>query len=194
MTTPVPEEVSQLLLDWSKGDDTALNKLIPVIYQELQRLAHHYMRQERVEHTLQTTALVNEAYMRLVSYQMIQWQGRTHFFAVAAQAMRRILVEHARGRASVKRGGGMQKVSLDETAIVSEAKAAELIAVDDALNRLEAWDPRKSKIVELRFFGGLSIDETAEALKISPTTVQREWRSAKAWLYRALSEGGHIES
>jgi RNA polymerase sigma-70 factor, ECF subfamily len=195
MTTPAPEEVSQLLLDWSQGNNAALDELIPVIYQELRRLAHHYMRQERAGHTLQTTALVNEAYLRLVDYKKMRWQGRAHFFAVSAQAMRRILVEHARGRESAKRGGGVQRVSLDETALVSEEKATEVIAIDEALRELEAWDLRKSKIVELRFFGGLSIEETAEVMKISPTTVQREWRSAKAWLYRVLTEGGgHVKS
>ncbi len=189
MTTP-PQEVSQLLLDWSDGDREALDKLIPVVYQELRRLAHHYMRQERAGHTLQTTALVNEAYMRLADYKRTRWQGRAHFFAVAAQVMRRILVENARSRKYQKRGGGVQQVSLDEAAFVSEGRSAEVVAIDDALTELEAWDKRKGKIVELRFFGGLSIEETAEVLKISPTTVEREWRSAKAWLHRAISEGG----
>ena len=190
MTTPVPEEVSQLLLDWGNGDRAALDKLIPVVHQELHRLAHHYMRQERAGHTLQTTALVDEAYMRLADYKRMRWQSRAHFFAVAAQVMRRILVEHARSRDSAKRGGGAQKLELDEAAVVSEGRSAEVIAVDEALTDLEAWDSRKGRIVELRFFGGLNIEETAEVMKVSPTTVQREWRAAKAWLYRALSEGG----
>ena len=194
MTTPPPEEVSQLLLDWSDGDREALDKLIPIVYQELRRLAHHYMQQERVGHTLQTTALVNEAYMRLADYKRMRWQSRAHFFAVAAQVMRRILVDHARGRNYAKRGGGAHKVELDEAAFVSAGRSAELIAVDDALKELEVWDLRKGRIVELRFFGGLSIDETAEVLKISPTTVQREWRSAKAWLHRAISEAGGFEA
>ncbi len=189
MTTPAPEEVSQLLLDWGGGDNAALDKLLPVVYPVLRRLAHHYMRRERAGHTLQTTALVNEAYLRLVDYRKMGWQGRAHFFAVAAQVMRRILVENARSRNYAKRGGGARHVSLDEAAFVSEGRSAEVIAVDDALTELESWDLRKGKIVELRFFGGLNIEETAEVLKISPTTVQREWRSAKAWLYRALSEG-----
>lgn len=190
MTTPPPEEVSQLLLDWSDGDQAALDKLIPVVYQEMRRLAHQYMRRERPGHTLQTTALVNEAYMRLAGYKRMRWQSRAHFFAVAAQVMRRILVEHARSGNYAKRGGGAHHVSLDQAAFVSEGRSAEVIAVDDALTELESWDPRKGKIVELRFFGGLNIEETAEVLKVSPATVQREWRSAKAWLYRALGEGG----
>lgn len=194
MTKPPPEEVSQLLSNWSKGDTDALDKLIPVVYEELRRLAHHYMRHERAGHTLQTTALVNEAYMRLADYKRMRWQSRAHFFAVAAQVMRRILVEHARSRAYLKRGAGAQKVSIDEAAVVSEGRSAEVIAVDDALKELEAWDSRKGRIVELRFFGGLSIDETAEVLKISPTTVQREWRSAKAWLLSTISERDHDEA
>lgn len=189
-----PEEVSQLLRNWSAGDRQALDKLIPLVYQELRGLAHHYMRQERVGHTLQTTALINEAYMRLADYKRMRWQTRAHFFAVAAQVIRRILVEHARSRKYAKRGGGAQRVSLEEVAIVSRDRSAEVIAVDEALTELEAWDSRKCKIVELRFFGGLSIEETAEALKISTTTVEREWRSAKAWLYREISEGGRVEA
>lgn len=188
MTKPAPEEMSQLLRDWSNGDQSALDKVMPVVYQELRRLAHHYMRNERADHTLQTTALVNEAYMRLADYREMRWQSRAHFFAVAAQVMRRILVDSARSRNYAKRGGGAQKVELDEAAVVSEGRSAEVIAVDEALIELESWDARKGRIVELRFFGGLSIEETAEVLKVSPTTVQREWRSAKAWLHRAISE------
>ncbi|MGI8733711.1 MAG: sigma-70 family RNA polymerase sigma factor [Pyrinomonadaceae bacterium] len=194
MTKPAPEEVSQLLHDWSNGDQAALDKVMPVVYQELHRMAHHYMRKERAGHTLQTTALVNEAYMRLADYKKMRWQSRAHFFAVAAQVMRRILVEQARSKKFAKRGGGAQQISLDETAIVSAGRSAEVIAVDEALTDLESWDPRKGRIVELRFFGGLSIEETAEVLKVSPTTVQREWRSAKAWLHRAISEGDRIEA
>ncbi len=194
MTRPAPEEMSQLLRDWSNGDQEALDKVMPVVYQELHRLAHHYMRRERVGHTLQTTALVNEAYMRLADYKKMRWQSRAHFFAVAAQVMRRILVEKARSKKFAKRGGGAHQISLDETAIVSAGRSAEVIAVDEALTDLESWDPRKGRIVELRFFGGLSIEETAEVLKVSPTTVQREWRSAKAWLHRAISEGSSIEA
>jgi RNA polymerase sigma factor (TIGR02999 family) len=194
MKTPAPDEVSQLLLDWSEGDQKALDKLIPVVHQELHRLAHHYMRRERPGQTLQTTALVDEAYLRLVNYRRMRWQNRAHFFAVAAQVMRRILVEHARSRECAKRGADVQKVSLDETAVVSEGRSAEVIAVNEALIDLEAWDPRKGRIVELRFFGGMNIEETAEVMKISPTTVQREWRAAKAWLHRALSEGTSVEA
>jgi RNA polymerase sigma-70 factor (ECF subfamily) len=182
-------EVTQLLLDWGNGDKAALDKLVPVVYQELRRLAGYYMRRERPGHTLQTSALVNEAYMRLVDYKQMRWQSRAHFFAVAAQAMRRILVEHARKRHFAKRGGGAVQVSLDEAATVSEKQAADLIALDDALTSLEAIDPRKSRIVELRYIGGLNIEETAEVLGISPATVQREWRAAKAWLYREIKEG-----
>jgi RNA polymerase sigma-70 factor, ECF subfamily len=192
MTTASLEEVSQMLLDLSGGDRAALDQLIPVVYQELRRLAHHYLRQERAGATLQTTALVNEAYLRLVDYQRMRWQNRAHFFAVAAQVMRRILVEHARSRDSAKRGCGAQQVSLDEAAVVSQERSAELIAVDEALLGLAAWDARKSRIVELRFFGGLNIEETAEVLQLSPTTVQREWRSAKAWLYHTISGGNHV--
>jgi len=182
-------EVTQLLLDWGNGDKAALDKLVPVVYQELRRLAGYYMRRERPGHTLQTSALVNEAYMRLVDYRQMRWQSRAHFFAVAAQAMRRILVEHARKRHFAKRGGGAVQVSLDEAATVPEKQAADLIALDDALTGLEAIDPRKSRIVELRYIGGLNIEETAEVLGISPATVQREWRAAKAWLYREIKEG-----
>jgi RNA polymerase sigma factor (TIGR02999 family) len=194
MPKPAPEEVSQLLRDWSNGDQTALDKVMPVVYQELRRLAHHYMRNERAGHTLQTTALVNEAYRRLADYKKMRGQSRAHFFAVAAQVMRRILVEQARSKNFAKRGGGAQKVTLEEAAVVSSGRSAEVIAVDDALTELESWDPRKGRIVELRFFGGLSIEETAQVLKVSPTTVQREWRSAKAWLYKAISEGGSVEA
>jgi len=193
MKTPAQDEISQLLLDWSDGDQKALDRLIPVVYQELHRLAHHYMRRERPGQTFQTTALVDEAYLRLVNYKRMRWQDRAHFFAIAAQVMRRILVEHARSRDSAKRGAGAPKVSLEETVVVSEGRSAEVIAVNDALIDLEAWDARKGKIVELRFFGGLNIEETAEVMKISPTTVQREWRAAKAWLHRALTEGTNVE-
>ena len=186
-------EVTQLLLDWGNGDKAALDKLVPVVYQELRRLARHYMRRERPGHTLQTSALVNEAYMRLVDYKHMRWESRAHFFGVAAQAMRRILVEHARKRHFAKRGGSAISVSFDEAAMVSEKQAADLIALDDALTSLEAIDPRKSRIVELRYIGGLNIEETAEALSISPATVQREWRSAKAWLYREIKQGETID-
>lgn len=187
-------QVTQLLLDWSNGDKAALDKLVPVVYQELRRLAAYYMRRERPGHTLQTSALVNEAYMRLVDYSQMRWQSRAHFFAIAAQAMRRILVEHARKRHFAKRGGGAVKVSFDEAAIVSQEQASDLVALDDALTSLEVMDERKARIVELRYIGGLSIEETAEVLAISPATVQREWRAAKAWLYREIKEGAKDEA
>jgi RNA polymerase sigma factor (TIGR02999 family) len=182
-------QVTQLLLDWGNGDKAALDKLVPVVYQELRRLAAYYMRRERPGHTLQTSALVNEAYMRLVDYSQMRWQSRAHFFAVAAQAIRRILVEHARKRHFAKRGGGAVKISFDEAAIVSQEQAADLVALDEALTSLEAMDQRKARIVELRYIGGLDIEETAEVLDISPATVQRELRAAKASLYREIKEG-----
>ena len=183
---PSPSEVTRLLRDWSNGDRAALDQLVPLVYDELRRLAHHYMRQERAGHTLQTTALVNEAYVRLIDQNSVHWQGRAHFFAIAAKMMRRILVDYARSRRYAKRGGEARQVSFDESAIVSPEKGAEMVAVDEALTDLGTRDARKSKIVELRFFGGLNIEETAEVMGISPTTVQREWRSAKAWLYQAI--------
>ena len=183
---PSPQEVTQLLVDWSNGDEQALEKLLPLVNSELRRLASHYMRRESPGHTLQTSALVNEAYLRLVDQQQVRWQNRAHFFGIAAQLMRRILIDHARRHHYAKRGGGAPQVSLDETAVVSQERAAELIAVHEALEQLATFDPRKSRIVELRFFGGLNLDETAEVMELSPRTVQREWRAAKAWLYRML--------
>jgi RNA polymerase sigma-70 factor, ECF subfamily len=185
---PSSNEVSRLLLDWSNGDRAALDKLVPLVHDELHRLAHHYMRQERAGHTLQTTALVNEAYMRLIDQRSVRWQSRAHFFAIAAQLMRRILVDYARSRRYAKRGGEARQVTFDESVLVSPQKGAELIAVDDALTDLAARDSRKSQIVELRFFGGLNIEETAEVMRLSASTVQREWRSAKAWLYEAIRQ------
>ena len=189
MKTPSPlqEEVTQLLKDWSGGDEGALGKLIPLVQPELHRLAHHYMSRERAGHTLQTTALLNEAYLQLVDDPKRNWQNRTHFMAAAAQLMRRIIVDYARERRSLKRGGGALKVSLDEAALVTEKQSEELLALDEALERLGVQDPRKSQIVELRYFGGLTVEETAEFLKLSQRTVEREWNMAKAWLYRALS-------
>jgi len=184
---PSPQEVTQLLVDWSNGDEQALEKLLPLVNSELRRLASHYMRRESPGHTLQTSALVNEAYLRLIDQQQVRWQNRAHFFGIAAQLMRRILIDHARRHHYAKRGGGAPQVSLDETAVVSQERAAELIAVHEALEQLATFDPRKSRIVELRFFGGLNLDETAEVMELSPRTVQREWRAAKAWLYRMLS-------
>jgi RNA polymerase sigma factor (TIGR02999 family) len=179
-------EISGLLRAWGDGDRGALDQLTPIVYDELRRLASHYMRGERPGHSLQATALVNEAYMRLVDYKGMQWQNRAHFFAVSAQLMRRILVDHAR-RHNMKRGGGVQHVSLDETAIVGGDRAADLVALDDALEALARLDSRKVQVVELRFFGGLSVEETAEVLKVSSVTVMRDWSTAKAWLYRELS-------
>ena len=182
------EQVTQLLIDWSNGDKAAVDKLIPLVYDELRRLARYYMRRERAGATLQTTALVNEAYLRLVDQKKVQWQNRAHFFAIAAQLMRRILIDRARKRYNSKRGGDVRKVSLDQAAIVSTGRSSDLVALDEALTDLEAIDQRKSKVVELRFFGGLNIEETAEVMSISPATVQREWSMAKAWLYREISQ------
>ena len=187
LTTPSPQEVTALLVDWSKGDQAALDKLMPLVYEELHRLARYYMRMERPGHTLQTTALINEAYLRLIDQQNVRWQNRAHFFGIAAQLMRRIVEDHARNHSRAKRGGGAHQVSLDETALVSEGRAAELVALDDALQRLAAIDARKNQLVELRFFGGLSTEETAEVMKLSPRTVEREWNMAKAWLRREIS-------
>jgi len=180
--------VSGLLRAWGDGDRAALDRLTPIVYDELHRLAQRYMRRERPGHSLQTTALVNEAYVRLVDYKRMQWQNRAHFFAVSAQLMRRILVEHAR-RHNLKRGGGVQHVSLDETAIVGGDQSADLMALDEAMVALARLDPRKVRVVEMRFFGGLSVEETAEVLKVSSVTVMRDWSTAKAWLYRGLTGG-----
>jgi RNA polymerase sigma-70 factor (ECF subfamily) len=181
-------ELTQLLIDWSNGDRAALDKLMPLIDDELRRLAHRYMNRERAGHTLQTTALVNEAFLRLVNRKNLQWQNRAHFFGIAAQLMRTILVDHARSHASAKRGGGARKLELDEAMVVSQQKASEVIALDDALNQLTLLDPQQSRIVELRFFGGLTVEEAAEVLQVSPATIKREWSTAKAWLYHELAK------
>jgi RNA polymerase sigma factor (TIGR02999 family) len=196
MTTPSSsqQEVTVLLADWRGGDEGALAKLIPLVQPELHRLAHHYMSRERAGHTLQTTALLDEAYLLLVDHTKRNWQNRTHFVAAAAQLMRRIMVDHARERHALKRGGGPLKVTLDEAAAVTETRSEELLALDDALERLAAQDPRKSQIVELRYFGGLTVEERADFLKLSQRTVEREWNMAKAWLYRALSGEERDES
>jgi RNA polymerase sigma factor (TIGR02999 family) len=186
--TPPCGEVSGLLQAWGDGDRAALDRLTPIVYDELHRLAGRYMKGERPGNSLQTTALVNEAYMRLVDYKGMRWQNRAHFFAVSAQLMRRILVDHARRR-NLKRGGGVQHVSLEQTAIMGPDRAADLVALDDALDTLARLDPRKVQVVEMRFFGGLSVEETAEVLKVSPVTVMRDWSTAKAWLYRELTGG-----
>lgn len=179
-----PSEVTQLLNAWSGGRQEALDELMPIVYQELRKLARSYLRGERDEHTLQPTALVNEAYLRLVDQKHVQWQSRSHFFGIASQLMRRILVDHARKRQSLKRGGGAVSLVFDE-AIGSPTQDQDLVALDEALNDFASLDPRAAKIVELRQFGGLSIDETADVLEVSPATVKREWTAAKAWLRRA---------
>ena len=183
---PVLNEISQLLRCWSEGDGRALDGLLPIVYAELRRLAHRYMKRERPGHSFQTTALVNEAYIRLVDYNRMHWQDRAHFFAVSAQVMRRILVERARRR-NLKRGAGVQRVSLDEAAMIDGDRSAGLVALNDAMNALARVDPRKVQVVEMRFFGGMSIDEIAEVLKISAATVRRDWTSAKVWLYGAIT-------
>ena len=185
---PAAEDISTLLRAWSDGDQSALERLTPVVYDELHRLARRYMKGERSGHSLQTTALVNEAYMRLVDYERMQWQNRAHFFAVSAQVMRRILVDHAR-RHNLKRGGGVRHVALEEAAAVGGDQGPDLVALDDAMNTLARIDPRKVQVVEMRFFGGLSVEETAEVLKVSTVTVKRDWRAARAWLYRELTGG-----
>src|SRR5215471_6568896 len=178
--------VTELLVDWSKGDQEALNKLIPLVYDELHKLASRHLRRERPDHTLQTTALVHEAYLKLVDQRNAHWENRVQFFAVAAQLMRRILVDYARSHRASKRGGDVYKLSIDEAVIASEEKDAELLALDEALNHLESIDPQQSRVVELRVFAGLTLEETAKALNISPRTVRREWSMAKAWLHREI--------
>jgi RNA polymerase sigma factor (TIGR02999 family) len=186
---PSSHEITQLLRAWSEGDQAALERLVPLIHRELRRLAKGYMRKERPGHILQTTALINEAYLRLIDWKDVRWQNRAHFFGVAAQLMRRILVDFARAHHRGARGGAMRQVSLDEAAAVSVERAAEFVALDEALDRLAVIDPRRSRMVELRFFGGLSEEETAEALKVSQRTVRREWSLARAWLRRELRRG-----
>src|SRR5262249_40490206 len=183
------EDISELLLAWSAGRQDALDQLTPIVYDELRRLARRYMRRERAGHTLQTTALVHEAYTRLVDYNRMQWQSRAHFFGVAAQLMRRILVEHAR-RNNLKRGAAFRHLSLDEPWLAA-ATDPDLAALDDALNALERLDRRKVQVVEMRYFGGLSVEETAKVLKVSTVTVKRDWRAARLWLYRELTGGNH---
>jgi RNA polymerase sigma factor (TIGR02999 family) len=181
------ENVTELLEDWHKGDSAALDKLTPLVYDELRRMAHRYMQQERGGHTLQTTALVNEAYLRLVDQHEVEWQSRTHFFAVTAVVMRHVLIDHARRRQFAKRGGGVEHVSLSEGTTMAAERAKELLALDEALDELKRMDPRKSQVVEMRYFAGLSLEETAEVLNISLMTVRRDWRAAKAWLFKAVT-------
>jgi RNA polymerase sigma-70 factor, ECF subfamily len=189
MAAPSTHEITELLVAWSKGDQEALDKLMPLVYQELHRLAEHYMNGERLGHILQTTALVNEVYLRLIDWKNVEWQNRAHFFGVSARLMRHILVNFARKRLTAKRGGAVQ-VSLSEAANMTSVQNLDLVALDDALNALAALDPRQSQVIEMRFFGGLSIEETAEALKVSPATVRRDWSLAQAWLRRELKRGG----
>ena len=187
-------EVTQLLADLCRGKQEVAPQLIPLVYEELRRLARHFMRLERPGHTLQTTALIHEAYLRLVEQRETTWQNRAHFFAVAAQSMRRILVDHARASQTAKRGGNAEIVSLDEEPIAfSQEKSGELIALDEALTRLADLSPRQSQIIELRFFGGLSVEETAEALQIAPRTVKRDWRVARAWLHREVRNPNQVK-
>src|ERR1043166_8843406 len=181
-----PEEVTQLLVDWGRGDREALEKLTPLVYGELRRLAHRYMSGARPDHTLQTTALVNEAYLRLADQTHPNWRTRAHFFAVAARAMRQILVNYALSYNAQKSGGGAQKIELDEAALVADAQSKEVVELNEALDRLGALDPRKAQVVELKYFGGLNQDEIADVLKVSSETVRREWRFAKAWLHNEL--------
>jgi RNA polymerase sigma factor (TIGR02999 family) len=181
------ENVTRLLADWSDGNQQALEQLLPLIYNELRHLAHNFLYRERPGHTLQTTALVHEAYLKLIDQRDAHWQNRAHFFAIAAQAMRRILIDSARKHAAAKRGGGAEKVSLDQAAEISLEPDSSLLALDEALNALAEIDPQQSRIIELRYFGGLTIEETAEVLKTSPATVKREWAMARAWLYQAMT-------
>ncbi len=187
MWTMLPsQDITGLLVAWSEGDKESLHQLIPLVEKELHRLAARYMRREKLGHTLQTTALVNEAYCKLVDQRNVHWRNRAHFFGIAAQFMRRILIDHARGHARAKRGSAQTKISLDEFALMPEQQAKELISIDEALTRLAEFDPLKSRIVEMKFFGGLTIEEIAEVEHVSTRTIDREWRKAKAWLYDAI--------
>jgi len=180
--------LTELLSDWQRGDQSALNKLTPLVYDELRRIAHRYVQRENYGHTLETTALVNEAYLRLAGQKQIDWQNRSHFFAVTAQIMRHILIDHARRRRYAKHGGDAQRVSLAEAEAMSRERANELVALDEALAELAEFDMRKSRVVELRYFGGLDLEETAQVLGISVMTVRRDWRAAKAWLFRRMKD------
>ena len=191
---PPRTDATELLVAWSNGDESAFDKLVPLVYQELRALAKRYMRRERPDHTLQATALVNEAYTRLIDVNRIQWQNRTHFLAVAAQTMRRILVEFARQRHRQKRGGDAMRVTIDDAIDIAQDSSADLVALNDALSALATFDPRMSQIVELRFFGGLTVQETADVLNVSPETVMRDWKTAKAWLLREIRRGQLTDS
>lgn len=194
MTDSPPLEITRLLLAWRSGDSTALNRLMPLVYKELRRLAHHFMSRERPGHLLQTTALVNEAYLRLVDSSRVKWESRAHFLAVASQLMRRVLVDAARERRSRKRGGDWIQVSLAGAVLIPRQRSADLVALDDALDALAAVDKRKSEIVVMRFFGGLSVEEAAAVLEVSPDTIMRDWQLAKVWLYRELSKDGRDDA
>ncbi|HEX5705990.1 MAG TPA: sigma-70 family RNA polymerase sigma factor [Pyrinomonadaceae bacterium] len=187
---PSRPHITELLIDWSNGDQEAFEHLIPLVEAELHRLAHHYMSRENAGHTLQTTALINETFIRLVDQTRVRWQNRAHFFGVAAHIMRRVLLSYARDQRRLKRGGGAVRVSLSEADAISAERSVELLALDDALSRLAEIDARKSRVVELRFFGGLSVEETAEVLGVSAVTVMRDWNMARAWLARELGDGG----
>ncbi len=189
MSSSPADNLTGLLNEWGQGDKAALDKLTPLVYDELRRIAHHYVQRERDGHTLQTTALVNEAYLRLVNQQKIEWQNRSHFFAVTARVMRHILIDHARRRRYAKRGGDAPQLQLEDADAMTEQRAAELISLDEALQELCKLDARKNRVVELRYFGGLSLEETATVLNISPMTVRRDWRAAKAWLFRRMKAG-----
>jgi len=186
LTRLTSDNLTGLLLEWREGDKAALDRLTPLVYDELRRIAHRYVQRERDGHTLQTTALVNEAYLRLAAQQKVDWQNRAHFFAVTAQVMRHILIDHARRLRYAKHGGEVQQIPISDAAEMSKQRASELIALEEALDELAQFDQRKSQVVELRYFGGLSLEETADVLKISLMTVRRDWRAAKAWLYRRL--------
>ena len=186
-TSSPPHEITQLLAEWSEGNQAALDQLYPLVYNELRRLAHGYLRRERKGHTLQTTALINEAYLRLVDQKHVHWANRSHFFGISAQIMRRILIDHARRYDYAKRGGGAQRISLDEAAVVAKQRGRALLMLDEALTSLAKIDPRRSQVVELRYFGGLNNEEIAGVLKISENTVTRDWNMARAWLYQELS-------
>ena len=190
MQPPSSSEVTRLLKEWGRGDSAALDQLIPIVYAELRTIAARYLRRERQEHTLQATALVHEAYLRLIDQKQVDWQNRAHFMGVAAQMMRRILVDHAKSHLSAKRGGGARKVSLDDAISLGEELADDLVELDAALTALEAFDQRKSRVVEMRYFGGLSVKETAEALQVSEETVARDWKLAKVWLYTHIKHNG----
>jgi RNA polymerase sigma-70 factor, ECF subfamily len=182
-------EITQLLIDWSNGDSSALERVLPLVELELRRIASHYMQRERAGHTLQTTALVNEAYLRFVDQKKVRWQNRAHFFGIAAQLMRRILLDHARNQHRQKRGGFAQHIRLSDACLISSERSSELIALDEALQRLERIDARKSQVVEMRYFGGMSVEETAAVLQVSPITVIRDWNFARAWLRQEISNG-----